>query len=160
MFKRARQWIECRRDDLMVLIAKHCLGKVDRMFHGHLWMQVSMLGFAGVIFCLSFWAASTSLFAFPEWVWMITSALSPLPILAWSLLVSNWLQGSAEVADQRDTLNQITSNYGLVQRHHYNQAEAWLINNYLAPAKRIEQAARQLECSTQGAPSSGQARRL
>lgn len=160
MLKRARQWIGCRRDDLMVAIAKHFLGKVDRMFNTHLWIQASMLGWAALIFFMSFWAASASLFAFPEAVWFATCMLSPAPILGWSLLVSGWLQGSAEVADQRDTLNQIAVHYGLVQRNHYIRAEAWLLNTYLAPAQRIEQAARKLECSTRGATSSTQARRL
>ena len=160
MFKISLQWIRCRRDAVMVSIAKYFLSKVDRFFNTYWCAAVLMLIMFGPIFWVGLMGASPSLFGFPGWVGVAIAMLAPLSMGFLMCIAQNWIQGSEEISNQRAMFNQVMSHYGLAQRSHYIRAEAWLINAYLAPGKRIEQAARQLECSTQSATSSGQARRL
>ena len=167
MLSKPFQHLVCLRDRAMVAIAQYLLAKIDRVFVLYNRVFVCMALITVALACLGLMGAPsmatshTSIFGLPTKLHLGIALLSPLPATLWLFFAQPWmLQGSRETDDQRETLNQIAAHYGLVQRNHYKRAEAWLINNYLAPAQRIEQAARQLECSTKPAVFQHPPRRL
>jgi hypothetical protein len=151
--------LTCLRDRFMVKVAQHMLAKIDRLFNLY-WWGVLVFGVVGAaFFCFGFMGAA-SYFGYGSQIWFIVSVSAPLSVAAWMLTVSPWLQGSENIAAQRPELNQVVAEYGVMPRNHYTRAEAWLVSTYLAPAQRIEQAARQLEYATSSATSQATARRL
>lgn len=149
------QNLACLRDRLMVKIAQNMLAKPDRMFDFY-WCLILAFSVVGAcLFPIGLMAAG-----YGHKVGLIVSVFAPVPVCAWVLMFSPWMQRNKETFEQCECLNQVVAGYDLMSRNHYTRAEAWLAFTYLAPEQRMKQSASQLDCITPNAPAQCAARRL
>lgn len=135
-----------------VVLTLHLLRKKDRLFEYH-WASVIASAILGAaLFAYGFSLLEKNIFLS---ILLMSAALLPVFVIRRH---AKWVFG----CDPTDieALNRVVKDYGFARRDFYALGEAFLVNRFLAPARRAEQDALALSVGTQAAKSKASRPRL